>query len=188
MELPLSSESSHGEMTTIKKIDHIGIAVRNIEETLAFYERFGLRPAHSEAEPEQRVVVAFLPAGESEVELIEPIDEDGPVARFLAKRGEGMHHICFEVEDIESVLRALEQEGIGLIDAQPRLGTGGKRIAFVHPRSAHGVLIELYERAPGERKPPLVDLDALRERLLLETEAARAGLQNLLSSLQRRIK
>lgn len=171
----------------IKKVDHIGIAVRSIQKTLDFYrETLGLELAHTEAEPEQRVLVAFLPAGEAEVELLEPIDEEGPVARFLAQRGEGVHHICFEVEDIEKVLEVLSQQGVELIDPVPRIGTGGKRIAFIHPRSTSGVLIELYEKHPDEMVPPPVDLETLRERLLIETQAARAGLEGFLGALQKR--
>jgi methylmalonyl-CoA epimerase len=164
---------------------------------LAFYKTLGLRLAHTEAESEQRVVVAFLPAGESEVELIEPVEEDGPVARFLEKRGEGLHHICFEVQDIEAILVRLEERGVELVDREPRIGTGGKKIAFVHPKDAHGVLIELYEKLPDEKIPPLVDLDALRERLRLESEAARerlrlqseaarAGIEGFLSAWQKK--
>jgi methylmalonyl-CoA epimerase len=170
----------------IKKIDHIGVAVKSIEEALIFYQDLGLKVAHTEAEWEQRVVVAFMPAGESEVELIEPIDKDGPMARFLQKRGEGMHHICFEVIDIQRFLAHLQERGVELIDEEPRIGTGGKRIAFIHPREAHGVLVELYEKAPDEKIPPLVDLEALRERLRLQSEAARAGLEGFISALQKR--
>lgn len=171
----------------IKRIDHIGIAVKSIHKTLDFYrETLGLELAHTEAEPEQRVLVAFLPAGEAEVELLEPIDEEGPVARFLAQRGEGIHHICFEVENIEKVLELLAGQGVELIDREPKIGTGGKRIAFVHPHSTSGVLVELYEKRPDEKEPPLVDLEALRERLLVETLAARAGLEGFLDALQKR--
>jgi len=170
----------------IRKIDHIGIAVKNIEEALTFYKTLGLRMAHTEAVSEQQVVVAFMPAGESEVELIEPIEEDGPVAQFLQKRGEGMHHICFEVIDIHRLLAHLRERGVELIDEEPRIGTGGKKIAFIHPKEAHGVLIELYEKAPDEEVPPLVDLKALRERLHLQSEAARAGLEGFISGLQKR--
>lgn len=170
----------------IKKIDHIGIAVKSIEEALIFYESLGLKMAHTEAELEQRVVVAFMPAGESEVELVEPIEEDGPVARFLQRRGEGLHHICFEVIDIHKLLARLKERGIELIDGEPHIGTGGKKIAFIHPKEAHGVLIELYEKVPDEKVPPLVDLEALRERLRLQSEAARAGLEEFISALQKR--
>ncbi len=179
----MSSEEKTG---MIKKIDHIGIAVDSIEEALTLYQSLGLTVAHTEAELEQRVVVAFMPAGESEVELLEPIDEEGPVARFLEKRGEGMHHICFEVIDIHKLLARLKEKGVELIDREPRIGTGGKKIAFIHPREAHGVLIELYEKIPDERVPPLVDLERLRERIRWQSEAARAGLEEFISSLQKR--
>lgn len=173
----------------IKRIDHIGIAVKSIEETLAFYEEaLGLKVATTEAEADQRVVVAFLPAGESEVELVEPIDDDGPVARFINKRGEGIHHICFEVTDIEKALARLEEKGVQLIDRQPYIGTGGKKIAFIHPRATHGVLVELYERALDEKRPPLIDLRLLRQRLLVEGRAAQAGVRGFLDALQRQRK
>lgn len=170
----------------IRKIDHIGIAVESIEEALTFYQRLGLEVTRTEAEWGQRVVVAFMPAGESEIELIEPIEQDGAVARFLHKRGEGMHHICFEVIDIHKLLARLKERGVELIDDQPRIGTGGKKIAFIHPKEAHGVLIELYEKVPDEKVPPLMDLDRLRERLRLQSEAARAGLEGIISALQKR--
>lgn len=170
----------------IKRIDHIGIAVRSIEETLTFYEEaLGLQVTTTEAEPGQRVVVAFLPAGEGEVELMEPIDEEGPVARFMTKRGEGIHHICFEVADLEATLARLEERDVQLIDREPYIGTGGKKIAFIHPRATHGVLIELYEKVPDEKRPPKIDLRLLRERLLVESRAAQAGVRGFLDALQK---
>jgi methylmalonyl-CoA epimerase len=170
----------------IKHIDHIGVAVRSIEETLRFYEEaLGLKVTTTEAEPDQRVVVAFLPAGESEVELVEPIDENGPVARFIQKRGEGIHHICFEVTDLEATLARLEERGVQLIDREPYIGTGGKKIAFIHPRATHGVLVELYEKVPDEKRPPKIDLGLLRERLLVEGRAAQAGVRGFLDALQK---
>ena len=129
------------------KIDHIGIAVKSIEEARAFYEKgLGLRMTHTEERKEQGVRVGFLPLGESELELLEPLTPESAVARFLEKRGEGIHHICIQVEDIEAALARLAAEGFKLIDATPRIGAGGKKIAFVHPQSAHGVLIELAEK------------------------------------------
>lgn len=169
----------------IKRVDHIGIAVRSIEETVNFYrEALGLEMTHTEAEPDQKVVIAFLPAGESEVELLEPVESNGPVARFLEKRGEGIHHICFEVDDIEEVLDVLDRRGINLIDREPRIGTGGKKIAFIHPKAAHGVLIELYEKRPDEQRPPRIDLRTLRQRLLVESQAATAGVRGFLDALR----
>ena len=130
----------------IKKIDHIAIIVRNIEEALQVYEgALGLELTEVTEVPEQAVRVAFLPVGESEIELVEPLSTSSGVAKFLEKRGEGLHHICLEVEDIEAALRDLAATGVRLIDEQPRQGAHG-RVAFLHPKSAHGVLIELIEK------------------------------------------
>ena len=136
----------------IKKIDHIAIIVRNIKEALQVYEgALGLELTDVEEAPEQAVKVAFLPVGESEIELVEPLTTDSGVARFLEKRGEGLHHICLEVEDIEAALRDLAAKGVRLIDEQPCQGAHG-RVAFLHPKSTHGVLIELIEKHGAE--PP----------------------------------
>ena len=130
----------------LKKIDHIGIVVRSIEEALKVYrDALGLPLAHVQEVPEQQVRIAFLPIGDCEIELVEPTAADSGVARFLEKRGEGLHHICFEVEDIEAALQDLAAKGVRLIDRQPRQGAIG-RVAFLHPKSAHGVLIELVEK------------------------------------------
>ena len=138
----------------IKKIDHIAIVVHNIEEALQVYEgALGLELAEVKEAPEQAVRIAFLPVGESEIELVEPLTADtstklstsSGVARFLEKRGEGLHHICLEVDDIEAALQDLAAQGIRLIDEQPRQGAHG-RVAFLHPKSTHGVLIELIEK------------------------------------------
>ena len=132
----------------IKKIDHIAVIVRSIEEALQAYEgALGLKLDNVKEVPEQAVRVAFLPVGESEIELVEPLTADSGVAKFLEKRGEGMHHICLEVDDIEAALQDLAAKGVRLIDKQPRQGAHG-RVAFLHPKSAHGVLIELVEK-PG---------------------------------------
>ncbi len=136
----------------IKKIDHIAIIVRNIKEALQVYEgALGLELTDVEEAPEQAVKVAFLPVGESEIELVEPLTTDSGVARFLEKRGEGLHHICLEVEDIEAALQDLAAKGVRLIDEQPCQGAHG-RVAFLHPKSTHGVLIELIEKRGAE--PP----------------------------------
>ena len=130
----------------IKKIDHIGIVVHSIEEALQVYEEaLGIELTDVEEVPEQAVKVAFLPVGESEIELVEPLTASSGVARFLEKRGEGIHHICLEVEDIEAALQDLAARGVRLIDQQPRQGTHG-RVAFLHPKSTHGVLVELIEK------------------------------------------
>jgi methylmalonyl-CoA epimerase len=168
----------------IKRIDHIGIAVKNIDEALKLYaDALGLQLTQTDEEEGQKSIVAFLPAGESEVELVEPIGEDGPVARFLEKRGEGIHHICFEVDDIHATLAQLKGHGVQLIDEEPYLGTGGKKIAFIHPKGAHGVLIELYQKVPEEPRPQLVDLESLRRKWDVQTEAAREGAREFLRVL-----
>lgn len=130
----------------LKKVDHIGIVVRDIEEALKVYrDALGLPLAHIQEVPEQRVRIAFLPVGDCEIELVEPTTADSGVALFLEKRGEGLHHICFEVNDIEAALRELAAKGLQLIDEKSRQGAMGQ-VAFLHPRSAHGVLIELVEK------------------------------------------
>ncbi len=130
----------------IRRIDHVAIVVKDIEAALRVYrDALGLTLTHVETIPEQDVKVAFLPTGDSEIELLEPINPDSGVAKFLAKRGEGIHHICLEVEDLEAALAQLAAHGVELIDREPRRGVYG-RVAFVHPKGAHGVLIELLER------------------------------------------
>lgn len=139
-------EHSLMDRAMIKKIDHIGIVVHSIEEALQVYEgALGLGLTNVEEVPEQAVRIAFLPVGGSKLELVEALTAQGGVAKFLEKRGEGIHHICFEVDDIEAALQDLAAQGIRLIDEQPRQGAHG-RIAFLHPKSAHGVLIELIEK------------------------------------------
>ena len=131
---------------TTNKIAHIGIAVSNLADMLHLYhETLGLPLHGQETVVSDRVTVAFLPVGDTEIELLEPTDSESPVARFIEKRGEGVHHIAFEVENIEHALTRLKQQGYRLIDEQPRVGAGGVRVAFVHPKSAGGVLIELCE-------------------------------------------
>jgi len=132
---------------TVKKIDHIGIVVQDIEAALKVYrDALGLELAKTELVPEQQVKIAFLPTGESEIELVQPTTDDSGVARYLARRGEGIHHICLEVDDIEAALAQVAATGMELIDKTPRTGSDGQKLAFVHPKSAHGVLIEFYER------------------------------------------
>ncbi len=131
----------------LTRIDHIGIAVQEINEALRFFEQaLGLKLQRVESEEGGRTDVAFLPVGQTEVELVEPKDADSGLAKYLAKRGEGVHHICFEVDDIEGALARLKANGAQLIDETPRTNARGQRYAFVHPKSAHGVLIELYQK------------------------------------------
>ena len=127
------------------RIDHIGIAVHDIQGALQVYQHaLGLPLTEIADVPEQKVTVAFLPVGETDIELVQPMAGDSGVARFLASRGEGIHHICLEVPDIEAALERLKAHGVPLIDQVPRRGAHG-RIAFVHPKGLHGVLVELVE-------------------------------------------
>jgi methylmalonyl-CoA/ethylmalonyl-CoA epimerase len=133
-------------MPKIKRIDHIAIVVEDIDTSLKFWrDALGLDLEHIEKVPEQKSIVAFLPTGESEVELVEPTTDDSGIARYLSKRGPGIHHICFEVEEIEAALGELKGKGVRLINETPTIGAGGKKIAFIHPESTNGVLVELYE-------------------------------------------
>lgn len=130
----------------IKKIDHIAIVVPDIQEALAFWrEALGLKLSHTEEVASQETLVAFLPSGGTEVELVEPTTETSGMARYMDKRGPGMHHICFQVEGIEQILERLKAKGIQLINEEPTIGAEGKKIAFIHPKSTGGVLVELYE-------------------------------------------
>ncbi len=132
---------------SVLRLDHIAIVVPQIQEALSFWqEALGLPLAHQEEVLEQETVVAMMPVGESEVELVQPTTTTGGMAKFLANRGAGLHHICFEVDDIESTLNELKDKGIRLINEEPVAGAGGTRVAFVHPKSATGVLVELVER------------------------------------------
>jgi methylmalonyl-CoA/ethylmalonyl-CoA epimerase len=129
------------------KIDHLGIAVRSISDSLRFYrDALGLELKGTETVEDQGVTVALLPAGESRIELLEPVSEDSPVGRFIAKRGEGLHHICYEVEDLTSKLDELRSRGVKVLDGYPRRGAEGKLVAFLHPSGANGVLVELVEK------------------------------------------
>lgn len=130
----------------VVRVDHIGIAVNNAESGLKFFSQIlGLKLEGEETVAEQKVKTFFLPVGDTEVELLEATAPDSPVAKFLEKRGEGVHHIAFSVEDIDAALKELQDNGIGLIDTKPRIGAGNKRIAFIHPKFTSGVLVELSE-------------------------------------------
>lgn len=131
----------------VKKIDHIGIAVKDLQAAIKFYEEMlGLKATGTEVVEEQKVKVAFLPTGDSEVELLESTTPDGPIAKFIEKNGEGIQHIAFRVENLEAKLEELKAKGVRLIDEKPRKGAGGAKIAFLHPKATFGTLIELCER------------------------------------------
>jgi methylmalonyl-CoA/ethylmalonyl-CoA epimerase len=129
-------------------IHHIAIAVHDMDEALTFYrDALGLEMTERREVPEEGVEIAFLPAGEGELELLQPLGEEGGVASFLKKRGEGMHHICLKVGDIEAAMERLQEAGARLLSKEPRIDVHGTRYIFIHPRSTHGVLLELYEVA-----------------------------------------
>jgi methylmalonyl-CoA/ethylmalonyl-CoA epimerase len=131
----------------VLKIDHLGIAVKSIDEGKQFWtDVLGLEFEGSETVESQKVTTAFFPVGESEVELLESTAPDGPIASYLEKKGEGIQHIAFRVENIEEALSELKEKGVKLIDEKPRIGAGGAKIAFLHPKATRGVLVELCER------------------------------------------
>jgi methylmalonyl-CoA epimerase len=136
------------------RIDHIAIVVNNLEAGLQVYrDALGLPLERIEEVPAEQVKVAFLPFpfGGGEIELLEPTTSDSGVARFLAKRGEGIHHICLVVDDIEAAMAELSAKGLQVLEEQPRLGSRGQKYVFIHPKSAHGVLLELYEKPDDEK-------------------------------------
>ena len=134
----------------ILRLAHIAMVVEEIEPALAFWrDLLGLPLSHLEEVPEQDSMVAFLPLEGAEVELVRPTQETSGVARYLQKRGPGIHHVCFEVDDLEAMLARLKKAGIRLIQEEPVMGTGGQKIAFLHPQSTYGVLVELYQAPPS---------------------------------------
>ncbi len=133
-------------MPAIKRIDHMALVVENIDEALKFWrDALGLELGHIQDVPRENSVIAFLPVGDSEIELVQPTSEDSGAAKYLQKRGPGMHHICLEVDDIIAMLDQLKAKGVQLIHEQPLTGEGGKKYAFIHPKAAFGALVELYE-------------------------------------------
>ena len=129
-----------------KKIEHIGVAVKNIKDSLhIFQDIMGMECSGIEEVEEQKVKTACLPVGESKIELLESTSPEGTIAKYIEKRGEGIHHIALEVDDLNAVLTDLKKKGVELIDREPRYGVGGTKIAFLHPKSTNGVLIELCE-------------------------------------------
>jgi methylmalonyl-CoA/ethylmalonyl-CoA epimerase len=142
---PRPQSSSH----TLGRVHHVALVVKSIDESVGFYrDMLGLELENVMDVPADRVRIGFLAVGESKVELVEPTDETTGVARFLASKGEGFHHVCFEVDNLAETLLRLEIEGIELIDTAPRRGAEGP-VAFIHPRSGHGVLVELIEARGG---------------------------------------
>jgi methylmalonyl-CoA/ethylmalonyl-CoA epimerase len=131
----------------IKHIDHIGIAVKSIEEAEKFFtDILGLKLQRVETVEDQKVKTGFFPITDIELELLESTEPDGPIAKFIEARGEGVQHIAFRVESIDNALKELQEKGVRLIDKEPRKGAAGARIAFIHPKETHGVLVELCEK------------------------------------------
>lgn len=133
-------------MKDLKRLDHVAVLVPDLDAALVFWQdQLGLNLAHVETISSMEVKIAFLPLGESEIELVQPLTEQSGLAKFLTKRGPGLHHICIEVEDIAAKLNALGAKGVRLIDENPVLMDDGRQLAFIHPKSTGGVLVELYE-------------------------------------------
>jgi len=172
-------------MPTIKRIDHIAIVVDDIPGALTFWrDALGLDLTHVEDVPDQESVVAFLPTGQGEIELVKPTTKTSGVARYLQKRGPGMHHICLEVDDIELQIARLKEHGVQLINETPTLGTGGKKIAFIHPKSTQGVLVELYELTPSEFEIRLRRARTLADRVMMQGQMAASATMAFLRSLR----
>ena len=144
-------EQDGQDSCTVRHLNHVGMAVRDIADTLAFYQEFfGVGTSEIEDVPDQGVKVALVRVGASQLEFIQPTDSNGAVARFIERHGEAVHHICFEVEDLQDKLDLLAARGVELVDTAPRQGISG-RIAFLHPRSTRGVLIELVDQETARR-------------------------------------
>ena len=138
-------------IVVIKEIDHIGIAVNDLKKTMSIYrDILGLKFIGSEEIEEQKIIHATFLAGEVKIELVQSTHPDGPIGKFIEKKGEGIHHIAFRVENIDESLKELNAKGVNLIDEKARIGADGAKIAFIHPKDMKGVLIELVERAKGE--------------------------------------
>lgn len=172
-------------MPGIHRINHIAIVVADIDKALEFWrDALGLQLSHVEDVEDQQSVVAFLTTGEGEVELVKPTAGNSGVARYLNRHGPGLHHMCFEVADIEETLERLRRHGVELINEHPTIGTGGKKIAFIHPRSTHGVLVELYELSPDEPEIRLRRARELADRVMARGQVAVAAAMDFLRGLR----
>jgi methylmalonyl-CoA/ethylmalonyl-CoA epimerase len=172
-------------MASIRRINHVAIVVEDIEAALKFWrDGLGLEVTHVEDVPDQDSVVAFLPTGMSEVELVKPTSKNSGIARYLQRRGPGMHHICFEVDDIDSSLQRLKEHEIRLINDEPVIGTGGKKIAFIHPDSTHGVLVELYQLTAEEPRIRMERARNLANTARTRSRMAAAGMMAFIRSLR----
>lgn len=169
----------------IRRIDHVAILVDDIESALRFWrDGLNLRLSHVEDVPDQESVVAFLPAGDAEIELVKPTADESGVARYLTKRGPGLHHLCLEVDDLEGTLDRLHALGVRLVNPEPVIGTAGKRVAFIHPESTHGVLVELYETTQQEPEIRLARARTLSDRVLEQGQVVAAGVLGFMRALR----
>jgi methylmalonyl-CoA/ethylmalonyl-CoA epimerase len=133
-------------MPEIKRINHIAVLVEDIDTSLKFWhDILGIEPSHISNIQNEAARIAFLPLGESEIELVQPITSDSGLSRFLEKHGPGIHHLCLEVDDLQGLLKQLKTEGVQLINEEPKVGEDGRLYAFIHPKSTNGVLVELYQ-------------------------------------------
>jgi len=172
-------------MSEINRINHVAIVVDDLDDALRFWqEGLGLELQYVEEGEDQDSIVVFLPTGEAEVELVSPTTEASGLARYLARKGPGLHHICFEVADIEAYLERLIAFDIRLINPKSVVGTGGKRSAFIHPDSTHGVLIELYEITNHESEIRLARARALADRTFTQGLIVASGVSGFLHSLR----
>jgi len=172
-------------MPKTTRINHIAIVVDDIEAALKFWrDSLGLELNHVEDVPDQESIVAFLQVGNSEIELVKPTSDESGVARFLQKRGPGIHHICLEVDDIKASLEILHSKDVRLINETPLIGTGGKKIAFIHPESTHGVLVELYELTQEEPEIRLQRARVLADRVIEGGQAMRQAAVSFLRGIR----
>ena len=172
-------------MPKTTRINHIAIVVDDIEAALKFWrDSLGLELNHVEDVPDQESIVAFLQVGKSEIELVKPTSDESGVARFLQKRGPGIHHICLEVDDIKASLEILHSKDVRLINETPLIGTGGKKIAFIHPESTHGVLVELYELTQEEPEIRLQRARVLADRVIEGGQAMRQAAVSFLRGIR----
>jgi methylmalonyl-CoA/ethylmalonyl-CoA epimerase len=170
----------------VKRINHVALVVDDIDQALKFWrDGLGLEVSHVEDVPDQGAVVAFLTIGDQEVELVKPTEDDSGLSRYLERRGPGMHHIALEVVDIQQCIDHLRAVGVQLINEEPVVGTGGKLIAFIHPESTHGVLIELYELTQEEPEIRLARARGLADRALAQGQIMAAGVLGFLRQLRR---
>jgi len=169
----------------IKRINHVALLVDDIEQALEFWrDVLGLELAHVEDAPDQGSIVAFLSTGDQEIELVKPTTESSGIARYLERRGPGLHHICLEVDDIQECLAQLKAAGVRLINPEPTVGTGGKLVAFIHPASTHGVLVELYELTHEESEIRLARARGLADRALAQGQIVAASVLEFLRHLR----